>query len=135
MPLPISSIAEERSTALGSVMSAPLDRADLDEADRRGVRSGLGAGNQQALGAPPPEIVDDDIDPCGELLLEGVFQRRLVLDERDRHIGPERRDRSQGVGIAAGGDDLLRPEMLGDLHREAAGRAGRAVDQHGFSAA
>ena len=133
MPLPINSIADERSTALGNVMSEPLDRPDLDEPDRHGIRTSLGRGDQKALGALPPEVIDNNIDARGELLLEAVFQERSRPRRGEwSHRPREPRQICKGVGVTGGRDDFLRSEMLGDLHREAARRAGRAVDQHGF---
>ena len=84
MPLPINVIADVRSTALGSVMSDPL--AEPTWTNRMGaIRSGLGAGNQQAFGAPSPQIVDHDIDAFGELRLEGAFQLPSARPEVSSH--------------------------------------------------
>ena len=135
MPLPISVIAEERNAALGSVMFGSARRTDLNKPDRRGVSPRLGPRGQEALGARTPEIIDHDVHARRELILEGVFQRRPVLDKRDGHIGPEACDRFQGVEVAAGRDDLRRSEMLGDLNGQTARRAGRAINQHGLPGA
>ena len=61
MPLPISSIAEERSTALGSVMSEPLTAPICTKRIGAPSAAALRGRDQQALGAASPEIVDDDI--------------------------------------------------------------------------
>ena len=112
MPLPMSTIAEERSAAPGSVMSGPLTAPTWTNRIGDRVFPGLGPGDQQALGALPPQIVDHDINPLRELLLEAFLQRRLVVDERDGHIGPERRDRLERVGVAGSRNNLWAPRCL-----------------------
>ena len=109
------------------------DRADLDEPDWQAFFSSPGARDQQALGALSPKVVDHDVYPCANSCLKLSSNAFSSSTSGIPHVGAERRDRLERVGVAGGRDDLRGAQMPGDLDGEPARRPGRAVDQHSFA--
>ena len=107
----------------------------LHEAHRRGVFSEACDGGDEGEGALAPEIIDDDIDTGGEvlchLLLEVLFVSGIA--EGDEDVRAERLEGFERMHVAASDYDFACAEVLCKLHGECAGRAGCAVDQHGFA--
>ena len=133
MPLPMSTIADDRNAALGSVMSAPLTAPICTNRIGTASAPALAAGDDEPLGALPPEIVEHDIDPLREFPAEELLELRLVVDKGDRDIGAKVRHGFQRLDIAPGGDDLFGPEVIGDLHGEAPRGARRSIDEDGLA--
>jgi len=107
MPLPISSIADDRSTALGKAIVG-TDRA-IWKPDRTASFPAC-----PAISSAPrssPEVVDHDIHALRELLLETLFEGCLVRHERNRHIRAQRRYALQGVGAAGVAMTFWRPDV------------------------
>ena len=105
-----------------SAISGPLIEPICTK--RTGVASARRAPprDQQALGARTPEIVEHDVDARGERALEARLQR-IVVERSAKWSRRRRAPRAlQNLGVAAGRDHLLRPQMPGDLHARAAPR-------------
>lgn len=64
----------------------------MNEADRHRLFAGFCPGDNRPLRARPPQVIDNNVNAIGKLLLKCFFQRVAVLRQGDGHIGTEVRE-------------------------------------------